>query len=278
MHSAPLILWIRKYSTPNFDRCTNRKCTLDFVWLKIEISPTRWATPFHNHRLGAQGDLFFLFPSPPLAASWAEECWSPWSSGGGRQQRSRERKEAAAPLEVGAADRRLDALIEEEMKAKAARAQSVPVGAAEVKRLGVAAGVGGGHGGQSAATASSGHQGPPEVRQLLNDPRGQVMGLGHLQEAVRQSFEVLQHALQRPSSQPTLLDPLLRPGDQEVMPVPDVEFSQGTGWQLVLPCGRAGWRWSAWGHHPTWLEQDVMIYTLGCWSPILPRRWDPWGR
>ena len=39
------------------------------------------------------------------------------------------------------------------------------------------------------------------------------MGLGHLQEAVRQSFEVLQHALQRPSSQPTLLDPLLRPGD-----------------------------------------------------------------
>ena len=130
-----------------------------------------------------------------------------------RQQRSRERKEAAAPLEVGAADRRLDALIEEEMKAKAARAQSVPVGAAEVKRLGVAAGVGGGHGGHSAATASSG-QGPPEVRQLLNDPRGQVMGLGHLQEAVRQSFEVLQHALQRPGSQPTLLDPLLRPGDQ----------------------------------------------------------------
>ena len=41
-----------------------------------------------------------------------------------RQQRSRERKEAEAPLEVGAADRRLDALIEEEMKAKAARAQS----------------------------------------------------------------------------------------------------------------------------------------------------------
>ena len=131
-----------------------------------------------------------------------------------RQQRSRERKEAAAPqVEVGAADRRLDALIEEEMKAKAARAQSVPVGAAEVKRLGVAAGVGGGHGGHSAAAASSGHQGPPEVRQLLNDPRGQVMGLGQLQEAVRQSFEVLQHALQRPGPQPTLLDPLLRPGD-----------------------------------------------------------------
>ena len=131
-----------------------------------------------------------------------------------RQQRSRERKEAAAPLEVGAADRRLDALIEEEMKAKAARAQSVPVAAAEVKRLGVAAGAGGGHGGHSAVTASSGHQGTPEIRQLLNDPRGQVLGLGHLQEAVRQSFEVLQHALQRPSPQPTLLDPLLRPGDQ----------------------------------------------------------------
>ena len=80
-----------------------------------------------------------------------------------RQQRSRERK-AAEPLEVGGADRRLDALIEEEMKATAARAQSVPVRAAEVKRLGVAAGVGGDHGGQAAATASSGHPGPPEVR------------------------------------------------------------------------------------------------------------------
>ena len=55
------------------------------------------------------------------------------------------------------------------------------------------------------------------------------MRLGHLQEAVRQSFEVLQHALQRPSPQPTLLDPLLRPGDQgvrEFTPVPDSEFIQ----------------------------------------------------
>ena len=134
-----------------------------------------------------------------------------------RQQRSRERKEAAAPqVEIGAADRRLDALIEEELMAKAARAQSVPVGAAEVKRLGVAASAGSGHGGPPAVAAASGGQGQPEVRQLLNDPRGQAMGLGHLQEAVRQSFEVLQHALQRPSPQPTLLDPLLRPGDHGV--------------------------------------------------------------
>ena len=185
-----------------------------------------------------------------------------------RQQRSRERKDAAAPLEVGAADRRLDALIEEEMKAKAARAQSVPVAAAEVKRLGVAAGAGGGHGGHSAVTASSGHQGTPEIRQLLNDPRGQVLGLGHLQEAVRQSFEVLQHALQRPSSQPTLLDPLLRPGDQG--------GHAGTGFG-VLP-GRAEWRWSAWEHRRIWLARDVMIYILGCWSLILPLQWDLWGR
>ena len=64
----------------------------------------------------------------------------------------------------------------------------------------------------------------------------------------------------------------------EVMLVPDAEFSQGTGWRLVLPCGRAGWKWSAVGHHLIWLEQDVMMYTLGCWSPILPRRWDLWGR
>ena len=132
-----------------------------------------------------------------------------------RQLRSRERKEAAAPpVEIGVADPRLDALIEEEMQGKAMRAQSMPVRAAEMKRLGGAAGVELGQGGPPMVAASSGHQGQQEVRQLLSDPRGQAMGLGHLQEAVRQSFEVLQHALQRPSSQPTLLDPLLRPGDQ----------------------------------------------------------------
>ena len=52
-----------------------------------------------------------------------------------------------------------------------------------MKRLGAAAGDGSGHGGPTAVAASSGHQGQQEVRQLLNDPRGQVMGLGHLQEA-----------------------------------------------------------------------------------------------
>ena len=41
-----------------------------------------------------------------------------------RQLRSRERKEAAAPpVEIGVADPRLDALIEEEMQGKAMRAQ-----------------------------------------------------------------------------------------------------------------------------------------------------------
>ena len=146
------------------------------------------------------------------------------------------------------ADRRLDALIEEELQGKAMRAQSVPVRAAEVKRLGAAAGDGSGHGGPTAVAASSGHQGQQEVRQLLNDPRGQVMGLGHLQEAVRQSFEVLQHAQGQALSRPYLIlffGPVIR----EVMPEPDVEFFQGTGWRLALHCGRAGWRWSAWGHH-----------------------------
>ena len=56
----------------------------------------------------------------------------------------------------------------------------------------------------------------PDVRQLLVDPRGQALGIGQVQEAVRQSVEVLQHAFQRPvqpALAPTLLDPLLRPGD-----------------------------------------------------------------
>ena len=143
------------------------------------------------------------------------------------------------------------------------------MGAAEVKRLGVAAGAGSGHGGPARGAASSGHQGQREVRQLLNDPRGQAMGLGHLQEAVRQSFEVLQHALQRPSPQPTLLDPLLRPGDQgvrEFTPVPDSEFIQ------------SGMEAERMGASPYMAVADVMIYILACWIPILPHRWDLWGR
>ena len=110
-----------------------------------------------------------------------------------RQQRSRERKETVEPqVEIGAADRRLDALIEEELKAKAARAQSVPVRAAEVKRLGVAAGAGSGQGGPPVVAASSGHPGQQEIRQLLNDPRGQAMGLGYSGDLVQ--------ALHRPST------------------------------------------------------------------------------
>ena len=156
-----------------------------------------------------------------------------------KQQRSRERKEEAAakdaaakdasaasrepstkPLEIGAADRRLDALIEEEIRS---RARSVPASSttAEVKRLG------------SSMAASLGPQGPPvtyhpphpaqeQVHQLVMDPRGQSMGLGHLQEAVRHSFEVLQNALRGPQQPgPTLLDPLLRQADQGVPHVHD---------------------------------------------------------
>ena len=66
----------------------------------------------------------------------------------------------------------------------------MPVGAAEVKRLGVAAGAGSGHGER-------------EVRQLLNDPRGQAMGLGRVQEAVRQSFEALQPSKAKFPADPT---------------------------------------------------------------------------
>ena len=158
-----------------------------------------------------------------------------------QQQRSRERKgqpEGQAPvdqgpsLEIGAADRRLDALLEEEKRSRAARAQSVPVAAAEMKRLSAEA-AGQRHGDQPAASASSGSQMMPDVRQLLVDPRGQALGIGHLQEAVRQSVEVLQHAFQRqPASAPTLLDPLLRPGDHggHVGPGPKVlVFFLGTG-------------------------------------------------
>ena len=160
-----------------------------------------------------------------------------------QQQRSRERQsqdQAKAPapqVEVGVADRRLDTLIE---------------GAH-------------GQGGRSMMASSSGGQGQGqhEARQLLNDPRGQTM-----EEAVRQSFEVLQHALQRPSPQPALLDPLLRPGDQ------GVHAGTGFGVRLALLCGRAEWSLSAWVHRPTWLWLDAMIYILVRLIPILPRRWD----
>ena len=158
-----------------------------------------------------------------------------------QQQRSRERKDSQAQqqVEVGVADKRLDALIEEEMRA---RAQSVPVAAAEIKRLGgAAAGGEHGHGGRSmAASSGSQGQGQPEVRQLLNDPRGQAMGLGHLQEAVRQSFEVLQHALQRPSPQPTLLDPLLRPGDHGVHAGTGLGGHPGHGLAAGTPSRQSG--------------------------------------
>ena len=68
------------------------------------------------------------------------------------------------------------------------------------------------------------------------------------------------------------------PAIMEFMPVPDLEVILRTGWRLALPRRKAGLRLSAWVHRPTWLELDVMNYILACWSPILPHRWDLWGR
>ena len=91
------------------------------------------------------------------------------------------------------ADRRLDALIEEDRTA-----MSVPVrpGVRRLELDGVRAQqpsgssmAGRGDGAQPRQEALSG------VPDLLRDPRAGNLGLGQLQDAVRQSFEVLRHAL-----------------------------------------------------------------------------------
>ena len=108
-------------------------------------------------------------------------------------------------LEVGAADRRLDALIEEER----GRAVSLPAGPG-VKRLEVA----GGRSQSSQQGPMMGQlqgpvTGPQTVPDALSDPRAEAMGLGALQDAVRHSFGLLQQALGRPVPQQGLLGPLL---------------------------------------------------------------------
>ena len=112
-------------------------------------------------------------------------------------------------LEVGAADRRLDALIEEER----GRAVSLPAEPG-VKRLEVT----GGRSQSSQQGPLMGQlQGPPMGQQVvqdaLSDPRAEAMGLGALQDAVRHSFGLLQQALGRPVPQQGLLGPLLRGDD-----------------------------------------------------------------
>ena len=43
--------------------------------------PDALGIPFHNHRLWAQGDRFFLdFPSPPSTVARTGKCWSPWNN------------------------------------------------------------------------------------------------------------------------------------------------------------------------------------------------------
>ena len=76
-------------------------------------------------------------------------------------------------LEIAEADRRLDALLEEER----GRAASLPAQPG-VKRLEIAGG-----------RAQSSQQG---LQEALNDPRAEAMGLGALQDAFRHSFGLLQ--------------------------------------------------------------------------------------
>eukprot|EP00435_Cladocopium_sp_Y103_P057062 s2541_g19.t1 len=110
--------------------------------------------------------------------------------------------------EVGVADSRLDALLEEERLRT--RAASLPAGP-EIRRLTL---------GEPRTTSGGvpsdrGQTGQPVMIQqqagvegMLNDPRAQALGLGQLQEALRQSFGVLQQALGQRAPEHGLLGPL----------------------------------------------------------------------
>ena len=100
-------------------------------------------------------------------------------------------------LELGVADRRLDALLEDERS----RAASMPAQPG-VRRLEVS---GRGQEPQPSQPARDG-RGVPDA---LSDPRAEALGLGALQDAVRHSFGLLQQALGRPAPQQGLLGPLL---------------------------------------------------------------------
>ena len=78
------------------------------------------------------------------------------------------------------------------------------------------------------------------------DPRGQSMGLGHLQEAVRQSLEVLQNTIY-------ILDPLRRQADQGAPHVHDhggLPVFQGMRWRLEPRPER----WDLFGMDPWFLQ------------------------
>ena len=100
-------------------------------------------------------------------------------------------------LELGVADRRLDALLEEERS----RAASMPAQPG-VRRLEVS---GRGQEPRPSQPARDG-RGVPDA---LSDPRAEALGLGALQDAVRHSFGLLQQALGHPAPQQGLLGPLL---------------------------------------------------------------------
>ena len=147
------------------------------------------------------------------------------------------------PLEE-TADQKLDRLLKEQ---RAARASSLPAeDDLAVRRLamhptaegnesqgrrreGSLAPQPGHHGGHHDASAGQ-LAGAGGLMSALHDPRANALGLGGLQEAARQSFELLQQALGHhvpPSPTPGLLDPLLRGS----------ELPQGPGSGLPHPPG-----------------------------------------
>ena len=142
------------------------------------------------------------------------------------------------------ADQKLDRLLKEQ---RAARASSLPAeDDLAVRRLamhptaegnesqgrrreGSLAPQPGHHGGHHDASAGQ-LAGAGGLMSTLHDPRANALGLGGLQEAARQSFELLQQALGHhvpPSPAPGLLDPLLRGS----------ELPQGPGSGLPHPPG-----------------------------------------
>eukprot|EP00435_Cladocopium_sp_Y103_P035100 s3371_g9.t1 len=115
-------------------------------------------------------------------------------------------------LDVGLADRRLDALLEEE-RARV-RAASVPTGP-EIRRLTLGENHNQGQVG-GRPSDSGGHQPTQQstgVENALTDLRAESLGLGQLQEALRQSFGVLQQELGHRAPEHGLLAPLLQGND-----------------------------------------------------------------
>ena len=140
-----------------------------------------------------------------------------------RRRKSREKteeqppQEQRTPLVIGEADRRLDALIEQEKRSQRAASLPAPSG---LRRVAIQ-GDQGASSSQAAGTGMALHPGQGEGQeaaagQVLTDPRAAQLGLGQLQQAVRSSFELLQNALHRHggSGGQGLLAPLLQGSDQ----------------------------------------------------------------